>query len=190
MSSSLIRTCASCSRTLNLSIAPFVSMSRRSGRQQTLSGRRAKAARGCIQMTLQKIKSLDGKDEYVLLPIAVFRAMRGQIEQRLTGRSGARSRNDDYVPFVLEDYVDNPVALARINAKITQTELARRMEVSQAYVSKIEAQAQVSGKLLAKVNMALSRMKGAARATPRSVRRDSRSTRVRSATAPNRAVRP
>ena len=48
----------------------------------------------------------------------------------------ARSRNDDYVPFVLEDYVDNPVALARIKAKITQAELARRMDVSQAYVSK------------------------------------------------------
>ena len=30
-------------------------------------------------MTLQKIKSLDGKDEYVLLPIAIFRALRAQI---------------------------------------------------------------------------------------------------------------
>ena len=67
-------------------------------------------------MTLQKIKSLDGKDEYVLLPIAVFRAMRAQIENRLAGRSAARSRNDDYVPFALEDYVDNPVALTRIKA--------------------------------------------------------------------------
>jgi len=110
-----------------------------------------------MQMTLQKIKSLDGKDEYVLLPIAVFRALRGQIEQRLAGRSAARSKDDDYVPFVLADYVDNPVALARIKAKITQAELARRMDVSQAYVSKIEAQARVSSKVLAKVNAALSR---------------------------------
>ena len=113
-------------------------------------------------MTLQKIKSLDGKDEYVLLPIAVFRAMRAQIEHRLAGRSAPRSRNDDYVPFALEDYVDNPVALTRIKAKITQAELARRMNVSQAYVSKIEAQAKVSGKMLAKVNAALSRTKSAA----------------------------
>jgi ribosome-binding protein aMBF1 (putative translation factor) len=110
-------------------------------------------------MTLQKIKSLDGKDEYVLLPIAVFRALRGQIEQRLAGRRAARSKDDDYVPFVLEDYVDNPVALARIKAKITQAELARRMDVSQAYVSKIEAQGQISSKVLAKVNAALSRTK-------------------------------
>lgn len=107
-------------------------------------------------MTLQKIKSLDGKDEYVLLPIAVFRALRGQIEQRLTGRSAARSKDDDYLPFVLEDYVDNPVALARIKAKITQAELARRMDVSQAYVSKIEAQARVSSKVLEKVAAAFS----------------------------------
>ena len=115
-------------------------------------------------MTLQKIKSLDGKDEYVLLPIAVFRAMREQIEQRLAGRSAARPRNDDYVPFVLEDYVDSPVTLARIKAKITQAELARRMGVSQAYVSKVEAQARVSSKVLAKVNAALSRTRGAAAA--------------------------
>lgn len=110
-----------------------------------------------MQVTLQKIKSLDGKDEYVLLPIAVFRALRGQIEQRLVARSADRPKDDDYVPFVVEDYVDNPVALGRIKAKITQAELARRMDVSQAYVSKIEAQAQVSSKVLAKVNAALPR---------------------------------
>ncbi len=106
-------------------------------------------------MTLQTIKSLDGKDEYVLLPISVFRALREQIEQRLASRAAVRSRNDDFVPFTLEDYVDNPVAFARIQARITQAELARRMNVSQAYVSKIEAQAKASNKMLAKVNAAL-----------------------------------
>ena len=112
-------------------------------------------------MTLQKIKSPDGKDEYVLLPIAVYRALREQIEHKLVNRKVARSKNDDYVPFVLEDYVDNPVALARIEADITQAALARRMGVSQAYVSKIEAQARVSGKVLARVSAALSRTLGA-----------------------------
>ena len=110
-------------------------------------------------MTLQKIKSPDGKDEYVLLPIAVYRALREQIEHKLANRKVARSKDDDYVPFVLADYVDNPVALARIESNITQAELARRMGVSQAYVSKIEAQAQVSGKVLARVGAALSRSK-------------------------------
>ncbi|MEK7437949.1 MAG: helix-turn-helix transcriptional regulator [Pseudomonadota bacterium] len=108
-------------------------------------------------MTLQKIKSLDGRDEYVLLPIAVFRALRGQIEQRLADRKDAKTGGDDYLPFELEDYVDNPVALARIKAKVTQAELARRMNVSQAYVSKVEAQVRVSDKVRAKVSAALSR---------------------------------
>ena len=112
-------------------------------------------------MTLQKIKSLDGKDEYVLLPIAVFRAMREQIEQRLASHTAVRSSNNDYVPFALEDYVDSPVALARIKAKITQAELARRMDVSQAYVSKIEAQAKISNKMLAKVSAALASSRSA-----------------------------
>lgn len=105
-------------------------------------------------MTLQKIKSLDGKDEYVLLPVVVYRALRGQIESKLARRK-TRAGEGEYVPFVLEDYVDNPVALARIKADITQAELARRMGVSQAYVSKIEAQVRVSGKVLAKVQGAL-----------------------------------
>ena len=108
-------------------------------------------------MTLQKIKSPDGKDEYVLLPIAVYRALREQIEHKLASRKVAQSKDDDYVPFVLADYVDNPVALARIEANITQAELARRMGVSQAYVSKIEARAEVSGKVIARVSAALSR---------------------------------
>jgi ribosome-binding protein aMBF1 (putative translation factor) len=103
-------------------------------------------------MTLQKIKSLSGKDEYVLLPVAVYRALRGQIENTLRGRKASEG---EYTPFVLEDYVDNPVALARINADITQAELARRMGVSQAYVAKVEGQARVSGKVLAKVQGAL-----------------------------------
>jgi hypothetical protein len=34
-------------------------------------------------MTLQKIKSIQGKDEYVLLPIAVYRALIDQIEKEL-----------------------------------------------------------------------------------------------------------
>src|SRR3972149_4272648 len=106
-------------------------------------------------MTLQRIKSLDGKDEYILLPVAVYRALRREIEGKLGGPKTARPSDRDYVPFVLEDYVENPVALARIEANLTQAELARRMGVSQAYVAKVERQERVSPKLLAKVNAAL-----------------------------------
>lgn len=102
-------------------------------------------------MTLQKIKSLNGKDEYVLLPIAIYRALRKEIDGKLEGGSEA----EDYVPFAVEDYVDNPVALARIKAHVTQKDLAKWMKVSQAYISKIESQPDVTPKVLLKVKTAL-----------------------------------
>ncbi len=60
-----------------------------------------------------------------------------------------------YVAFDPADYVDNPIALARIQLGITQEELATRMGVTQAYISKIEAQDQVTAKLLQKIKKAL-----------------------------------
>jgi len=65
------------------------------------------------------------------------------------------AKKKGFVTFEIEDYVDNPVALARINAGITQEELAARMKVTQAYVSKLEAQDKVTAKVLKKVKEAL-----------------------------------
>lgn len=107
-------------------------------------------------MRLQTIKSADGKDEYVLLPVAVYRALKGEIEDKLAHRSPRRKNNDDYVPFVLEDYVDNPVAVARMKAHLTQQELAERLGVSQAYISKIERQDKVTPALIERVIKAIS----------------------------------
>ena len=114
-------------------------------------------------MTLQKIRSLDGKDEYILLPISVYRTLRAEINGQLAGRKTAQSKTGDYVPFELEDYVDNPIALARIRAWLTQAELAKRMGVTQAYISKIEAQDRVSSKVLEKAQAALA-LRAAAKA--------------------------
>lgn len=69
------------------------------------------------------------------------------------------STSEDYVAFDLTDYVDNPVALARINAGITQETLAEHMKVTQAYISKLEAQSQVTAKVLKKVNTAIENAK-------------------------------
>lgn len=104
-------------------------------------------------MSLQIIKSVDGKDEYVLLPIHIYNSMRDQINERM---SKIKS-NNEYVTFDPADYVDNPIALVRIKAGITQKTLAKRMKVSQAYISKIEAQDKVTAKMLQKVQAALSR---------------------------------
>ncbi|MCH9716880.1 MAG: helix-turn-helix transcriptional regulator [Gammaproteobacteria bacterium] len=105
-------------------------------------------------MNLQTIKSLDGKLEYVLLPVAAYKALRHQITEQLRQTQD----NEDYEIFDPADYVDNPVALARIQAAITQEELAKLMKVTQAYVSKIESQDKVTAKLLNKVHVALKRL--------------------------------
>lgn len=106
-------------------------------------------------MTLQKIKSIQGKDEYVLLPIAVYRVLKDQIEKELAACEANQSDEQAYEPFVLEDYVDNPVALARIKAGITQEQLAQRLGVSQAYVSQIERRSNITNKMLERVHSAI-----------------------------------
>lgn len=106
-------------------------------------------------MTLQKIKSINGKDEYVLLPMPVYHALKEQIEHELAAYEAGHDDDQKYVPFVLEDYIDNPVALARIKAGITQEELANRLDVSQAYISQIERRNNVTNKLLERVRIAL-----------------------------------
>ncbi len=106
-------------------------------------------------MTLQTIKSIDGKDEYVLLPMSVYTALREEIEDELAGITA--TDDDEYIPFVIEDYVKNPIALARIRAHVTQNELAESMGVTQAYISKIERQDKVTPKLQARVQAALTK---------------------------------
>jgi ribosome-binding protein aMBF1 (putative translation factor) len=99
-------------------------------------------------MTLQIIKSIDGKEEYVLLPISAYKVLKKEIDNVL---------ESDYQPFVLEDYVSSPIALARIKANLSQLELAELMGVSQAYISKLESNQKVSPKTLSRVMQALSR---------------------------------
>lgn len=108
-------------------------------------------------MKLQTIQSLNGEAEYVLLPFGVYQALKEEIEEELQAQSdrSAPADRNDYVPFELSDYVDNPVALARIEARITQEELAERLGVSQAYISKVERQERVTPKLMERVHRAL-----------------------------------
>ena len=102
-------------------------------------------------MNLQTIKSMDGRVEYVLLPIAAYQALRIQITEQLK----QTNEDQEYEVFDPADYIDNPVALARIQAGITQEELARLMNVTQAYVSKIENQGRVTPKMMQKVTKAI-----------------------------------
>jgi DNA-binding XRE family transcriptional regulator len=100
-------------------------------------------------MNLQIINSQQGLPEYVLLPIRVYHELKIEIEAKL------KEEESDYVPFILEDYIKNPATLMRIKACITQEELAEKMDVTQAYISKIERQKKVTSKTLQKINKAL-----------------------------------
>ncbi len=62
-----------------------------------------------------------------------------------------QAMDEEYVSFELEDFVQNPVALERIRAGLTQEELAERLKVSQAYISKIENQSTVPPKLIDRI---------------------------------------
>ena len=104
---------------------------------------------------LQVIKSIDGKDEYVLLPLAVYHALQQAIENKLAELNPSVDNEDEYVPFDPADYVENSVALARINAGISREELASRLGVSSSYIGRIEGRAKVTDKMLARVEAIL-----------------------------------
>ena len=114
-------------------------------------------------LTLQVIKSLSGKPEFVLIPVAVYNALREDLEDEIAGLEAAAEKGGEYAPFALLDYVDNPVALARMKANVTQQELANRLKVSQAYISKVERQSKVTPKLMVKVVGALGKKPAARR---------------------------
>ena len=66
------------------------------------------------------------------------------------------SAESELVPFVLGDYIKNPVRIARVDAGLTQQELAKRLDVTQGYISKIEGRNfEVSEALMKRVNKAI-----------------------------------
>ena len=60
--------------------------------------------------------------------------------------------NSEYVPFVLENYITNPVVLMRIKSGVTQEELAEAMNVSLAYIDDLEKKKVVATETLDKVD--------------------------------------
>ncbi|MFA6409249.1 MAG: helix-turn-helix transcriptional regulator [Gammaproteobacteria bacterium] len=81
---------------------------------------------------LQTIKNIQGRAEYVLLPVFVYLKLKQLID------STASEESKDYEDFDPSNFIKNPIALRRMKAKLTQGELAKQLKVSQAYVSKIE----------------------------------------------------
>jgi ribosome-binding protein aMBF1 (putative translation factor) len=105
-------------------------------------------------MNLQIINSIEGKPEFILLPVKLYEKLPDMIKA-----AWSTDEDSDYVPFVLEDYIGNPVALARLKAHVRQEALAKEMGVSQAYISQLEIKEKVTPKTLEKVHKALEKLK-------------------------------
>lgn len=96
-------------------------------------------------MNIQFFQQTEESEAFALLPISIYFSLEDEITKKM---KALQKRKPKYIKFVLEDYIKNPIALARIKAKLDQKELADRLGVSQEYISKLEAQARVSKKTL------------------------------------------
>ncbi len=100
-------------------------------------------------MNVQTIKAADGQ-EFVLLPIGCYEKLKPQIEEYFDTEN-----DDEYVPFVLEHFVKNPIALARARAGLTQKELADLMGCAQSNISQLETGDSVTADALIRVKEAI-----------------------------------
>ncbi len=117
-------------------------------------------------MKIQVIKEND-QPKYAVVPWEIFVRFRYEIEDEVLAAEAKRVLADpiegELVPFDVARYISNPVKAARIKAELSQEELALRMGVSQAYVSKLEKARKVSPKVLHQVGVALAKPKRARR---------------------------
>lgn len=92
----------------------------------------------------------EGKPAFAVIPYDDYIA--------LTVNKGNRPKDDEYVPFVLSDYIKNPIRVARIEAGLTQKDLAKRLKFTQGYISRIEGRNfEVTPDLMARVTKAIRR---------------------------------
>ena len=83
----------------------------------------------------------ENKPAFAVIPYAEY--------IKLTGGS---KDDSETVPFVLSDYIQNPIRVARIQANLSQQELAYLLKVTQGYISKVEGRNfKVSDKLMLKI---------------------------------------
>lgn len=104
-------------------------------------------------MSIQVIKNKE-KADYVIIPYDEFLAYADEdlIDTTHMQEILQDPIEGEIVDFDFADHVTNPVHLARLRAGLTQKELANRMGVTQAYVSKLERAERVSPKALKKVS--------------------------------------
>jgi ribosome-binding protein aMBF1 (putative translation factor) len=74
----------------------------------------------------------EGKPAFAVIPYAEYVALTANKAKK------PKTKDDEFVPFVLSEYIKNPIPVARVEAGLTQQELAKRLKVTQGYISKIE----------------------------------------------------
>lgn len=74
----------------------------------------------------------EGKPAFAVIPYEEYVAL------TINKAKKPKTKGDEYVPFLLSDYIKNPIRVARVDAGLTQKELAKRLNVTQGYISKIE----------------------------------------------------
>ncbi|EKE01188.1 MAG: hypothetical protein ACD_21C00196G0005 [uncultured bacterium] len=108
-----------------------------------------------MNTTLQTIKNTAGNPEYVLLPITVYKNLKENIDRMVIQCVSQK----DYVDFDPADFIKNRIALVRMRAGITQDSLAKYLNVSQAYISKIENdEYKVTNQLFEKIDRAIKKI--------------------------------
>jgi|GEM_PF-651814 len=97
----------------------------------------------------------NGRPTFVLVPYKKY--------LRLTGTQSSLHKiqtESELVPFEISHYIKNPIRVARVKAGLTQLQLAKRLKVTQGYISKIESRNfAVSDTLMAKINTVLKQQK-------------------------------
>jgi len=95
----------------------------------------------------------NGKPAFVVIPYDDYVVLAGA-----KARRSQKSGQHEFVPFVLDEFIRNPIRVLRIEAELNQSQLAKRLGVSQGYVSRIEGRNyKASDRLLARIRTALKR---------------------------------
>jgi DNA-binding XRE family transcriptional regulator len=77
-----------------------------------------------------------GKPMFVVIKYDEFLALTGRRASKQVSKQAA---DEEFMPFVLSNYIQNPLKVKRIESGLTQKDLAKAMGVSQGYISRIEA---------------------------------------------------
>lgn len=79
----------------------------------------------------------------------------------LVGGEPAQTSKNEFVPFVLSDYIKNPIRLKRIENGLNQRQLAKLLGVTQGYVSRIESRNfTVTKELMGRITSVIGRKAG------------------------------